>query len=56
MKFIGLFLMLISAIGLQNGFSFSNLGWFLVGLAFVFFEIITYSIKHEINWRYKNRR
>jgi hypothetical protein len=55
MKFIGLFLMLISAIALERGFSFSNLIMFIIGLAFLFSEVIFYAMKKEIDHRHRRR-
>lgn len=55
MKFIGLLLMLVSAIGLQSGFTFSNLGWFIIGLAFLFSEVIFYAMKKEIDHKHRRR-
>jgi len=55
MKFIGLFLMLIAFLGLQQQITLSGLAWFLVGVACLGSEIIGYWIKTEIRASYKNR-
>jgi hypothetical protein len=55
MKFIGLFLMFIAFMGLQSGFSLSNVGWLFVGLLFLFSDVIFYALKKEIDHRHRRR-
>ena len=55
MKIIGLLLLLVSTISLQQEITLSGLAWFLAGLALVSSEILSYWIKTEIRASYKNR-
>lgn len=55
MKFIGLFLMLITFISLEQGITFSAIAWFMVGIALTCSEIIGFWIRTEIRASYKNR-
>lgn len=55
MKFIGLFLILITSISLQHGISFSNLAILFLGLIFTLSEVIFFWIKEEIKSNYRRR-
>ncbi|MBT8519766.1 hypothetical protein G6734_02780 [Polynucleobacter paneuropaeus] len=56
MKFIGLFLMFIAFVGLQQEITLSGLAWFLVGAVCTGSELIGYWIKTEIRASYRNRQ
>ena len=55
MKLIGLFLMFLAFFALETGFSFLNLVWFFIGLAFLFSDVIFYAMKKEIDHRHRRR-
>ena len=56
MKFLGIFLMLIAFVGLEQEITLSGLAWFLVGGALAASNLIGYWIKTEIRAGYRNRR
>lgn len=49
MKFIGLFLLVVTLNALERGVTLSLIFWFLVGIAMVFFDVITHWMKVEIS-------
>ena len=54
MKIIGLLLLLVTTIGLQQEITLSGIAWFFVGLALISSEILSFWIKTEIRASYKN--
>jgi len=59
-KFIGIFLMFISFMGLERGFSLSLVLWFLFGLFLVFsqgiFGHLMFTQREKVRAQYRRRR
>lgn len=59
-KFIGIFFMFLSWMGLERGFSFSLVLWFLFGLFLVcsqgIFGHIMFSQREKVRAQYRRRR
>ena len=59
-KFIGVFFMFISVLGLQHGFAMNLVLWFLLGLFLVFsqgiFSHIMFAEREKIRSQYQRRR
>jgi len=48
MKFIGLFLIFLAFYGLGQQVTLTGLFWFLIGLGFLFFDVISLFLINEI--------
>lgn len=59
-KFIGIFFMFLSAMGLERGFSLSLVGWFLLGLFLVcsqgIFGHLMFVEREKVRTQYRGRR